>query len=318
MEHKKKAKAKQRNKFWESDLVKKPNGMLDIALKLGGPSMQARTPINLVNTLVTAGVQMYAQDVVSKISNHDSRMVLNRWINLFLLRATFATQIFQGDWTKDVEGVWRTLFVLRSLNKHLGAQISMKSGCWSNEEIRQRILATVKQLFNPSKTWLKETGYSWPKIGTDAAELLFSGLTSFDDHLNPQPKKPPAYLPARAKKWMKASPSHLWPSAAKVGIRGVAVTRQLQWLLSNFECGMFQKVMEKCGLDNSLKDCRTVVEPKFKKTIAYANDEKKMKKVKEFQQNHVWKAQKYRTIGQDDMEKLGKNFDNIVLSPLKF
>merc|ERR1712113_805573 len=233
-----------------------------------------------------------------------------------LLRATLATEIFAGEWTQDVEGLWRTLFVLRSLNKHLGADITMKSGCWSNNDMRQRILDTVKQLFknNVYVNVHRKKKDVWP-TKADGAEPLLEVLTNPDD-LAP----PPANLPKRAKTWTtkmiqfySGMNKKIWPSPAQVSLRGVAVTRQLQWLLENFNGGACQKMMEKLRLDKTLKKCREVVGPKFRRTIEYANEEKYMQKLKNFQKEFVWKNQEYLKVDADSIEKLGKLFDSRVL-----
>merc|ERR1712113_1242950 len=125
----------------------KKQGIEKVAEKAGADPDLDPNPVKLVSKLVKFGVNKYADSIFSKTQEHNSRMFLNRFMDLLLLRATLATEIFAGEWTQDVEGLWRTLFVLRSLNKHLGADITMKSGCWSNNDMRQRILDTVKQLF---------------------------------------------------------------------------------------------------------------------------------------------------------------------------
>merc|ERR1712113_1114613 len=105
----------------------------------------------------------------------------------------------------------------------------------------------------------------------------------------------------------------VWPSPAQVSFRGVAVTRQLQWLLENFNGGVCQKIKEKLHLDNTLKKCREVVGTKFRRAIEHANEEKYMQELKNFQKEFVWKNQAYLQVDQDSIEKLGKFFDSRVL-----
>merc|ERR1712232_621789 len=143
----------------------------------------------------------------------------------------------------------------------------------------------------------------WP-TKADGAEPLLEVLTNPDD-LAP----PPANLPKRAKTWTTEmikfyklsgiKNPKVWPSPAQVSLRGVAVTRQLQWLLENFNGGACQKIKETLHLDNTLKQCREVVGTKFRRTIEHANEEKYMQKLKNFQKKFVWKNQAYLQVDQD-------------------
>merc|ERR1712190_174102 len=194
---------------------------------------------------------------------------------------------------------------------HLGADITMKSGCWSNNDMRQRILDTVKQLFDGNKEYFNRKNYIWPIRGQ--AESLLESLTN-KDVLVP----PPANLPKRSKTWttkiieFRFGYKKVWPSPAQVSFRGVAVTRQLQWLLENFNGGACQKIKETLHLDNTLKQCREVVGTKFRRTIEHANEEEYRRKLEDFQKD-VWKTQAYLQVDQDSIEKLGKSFDSRVL-----
>merc|ERR1712190_191611 len=131
---------------------------------------------------------------------------------------------------------------------------------------------------------------------------------------------PPADLPKRAKTWttkkikfyLPIKHNKVWPSPAQVSLRGVAVTRQLQWLLENFNGGACQKIKETLHLDNTLKQCREVVGTKFRRTIEHANEEEYRRKLEDFQKD-VWKTQAYLQVDQDSIEKLGKSFDSRVL-----